>query len=134
LLKTLPKKYGTSIFNPKLTTLRGSFAIQRARIAGKFNKPEWLKTTFHTFRHLRGTLDVHNGVPLFEIKENLGHKYLANTEKYVHWNKQLFHEHNDKYHSQTASTDEEATRLIETGWQFVCTNPDTKRIHFRKQK
>lgn len=134
MLKTLPKKYGTSIFNPKLTTLRGSFAIQRARIAGKFNKPEWLKTTFHTFRHLRGTLDVHNGVPLFEIKENLGHKYLANTEKYVHWNKQLFHEHNDKYHSQTASTDEEATRLIETGWQFVCTNPDTKHIHFRKQK
>jgi len=40
----------------------------------------------------------------------------------------------DKYHSQNVSTDEEATRLIETGWQFVCTNPDTKRMHFRKQK
>jgi integrase len=134
LLKTLPKKYGKNIFNPNLATLRDSFMGRRKKIAVESNKPEWLRIHFHTFRHLRGTLDKHNGVDVFEIKDNLGHKCIASTEKYVHWNKQLFHEGNDKYYTLTAATDEEADRAIEAGWQFVYFNPDTKRTHFRKAK
>jgi len=119
LLMSLPKKHGVYVFNPKSDSLDGCFVRQRQRVATKLQKPEFLKIHFHTFRHMRGTLDVHNHVPLFEVKEKLGHKYIANTEKYVHWNRQLYYEKSDRYHFAATSKIEQAQALIETGYEFV---------------
>jgi hypothetical protein len=69
-----------------------------------------------------------------EIKENLGHRHISSTEKYVDWSKQLYKERNERYHYASAFTDEEAGRLIETGWQHVCNSPNTNRMLFRKAK
>lgn len=115
LLKTLSRKHGTYIFNPNPKAYDASFCRQRRRIAEKTGKPQFLKIHFHTFRHVRATLDIHNNVPIQEIQQNLGHRYLANTEKYTHWNKQLYLERNDRYCFSSVSTDEEAGKLIETG-------------------
>jgi integrase len=132
LLMSLSKKNGIYVFNPRPTSYDTNFNRQRAKIAAKLQKPQLLKIHFHTFRHVRGTLDVHNHVPLFEVKERLGHKFISNTEKYVHWNRQLYHEKSDRYYFAAVSTIEQAQGLIETGYEYV-TDMDGMKL-FRKPK
>jgi integrase len=134
LLKTLPLTYGNNLFNPTKGSYDGAFYRQRKRVADRLGKPQFLKIHFHTFRHARASIDIANGVPLFEVKKNLGHKSILNTEKYVHWNKQLYHEKNDRYYFASVSSDEEAGKLIEAGWTHVCNNPSNGRMLFRKAK
>jgi hypothetical protein len=83
---------------------------------------------------LRTDLQAIDGARALEVKDKLGHRYISNTEKYVHWAKQLKPEGSDRYYTQSVATDEEAGKLIESGWQFVCVNPNTQRLHFRKTK
>jgi integrase len=84
LLKTLSPKYGNNLFAPKKGSYEGAFYRQRVRAADRLGKPQFLKIHFHTFRHARASIDIANGIPLFEVKQNLGHKSILNTEKYVH--------------------------------------------------
>jgi integrase/predicted RNA-binding Zn-ribbon protein involved in translation (DUF1610 family) len=132
LLKTLRKKHGKYVFNPNPRALHSSFRLQRHKLAAKLGRPQLLKIHFHTFRHVRGTMDVHNHIPLYEVKENLGHKCITNTEKYIHFNRQLFHEKNDRYHFAAVSTVEDAGKLIENGYEYVTDMEDMKL--FRKAK
>jgi integrase len=132
LLKTLRKKHGKYVFNPNPRALHSSFRLQRHKLAAKLGRPQLLKIHFHTFRHVRGTMDVHNHIPLYEVKENLGHKCITNTEKYIHFNRQLFHEKSDRYHFAAVSTVEDAGKLIENGYEYVTDMEDMKL--FRKAK
>jgi integrase/predicted RNA-binding Zn-ribbon protein involved in translation (DUF1610 family) len=132
LLKTLRKKHGKYVFNPNPRALHSSFRLQRHKLAAKLGRPQLLQIHFHTFRHVRGTMDVHNHIPLYEVKENLGHKCITNTEKYIHFNRQLFHEKNDRYHFAAVSTVEDAGKLIENGYEYVTDMEGTKL--FRKAK
>ena len=132
LLMSLPKRNGIHVFNPRPTGYDPNFNRQRTKIAAKLQKPQLLKIHFHTFRHVRGTLDIHNHVPLFEVKERLGHKYISNTEKYVHWNRQLYNEKSDRYYFAAVSTIEQAQKLIETGYEYV-TDLEGMKL-FRKAK
>jgi hypothetical protein len=67
-----------------------------------------------------------------EVNERLGHKCISNTEKYVHWNRQLHNEKNDKYYFAAVSTIEQAQKLVETGYEYVT---DMERMNlFRKAK
>lgn len=134
MIDGLPRKYGTHVFNPRLNTWRSCFETYRKKIAAKFNKPEWELLHFHSFRHIRGTLDIMNGIDIYEVKDKLGHTCISNTDKYVHWAKQLRPERDDRYYTKSVATDEEADNLIESGWTFVCINPNTQRMHFRKAK
>ena len=132
LLKTLPRKHGKYVFNPNPRGLHSSFRLQRHKLAEKLGKPQLLKIHFHVFRHVRGTMDIHNHVPLYEVKENLGHKCITNTEKYIHFNRQLFHEKNDRYHFAAVSTVDDAGKLIENGYEYV-TDMEGMKL-FRKAK
>lgn len=132
LLMSLPKKHGICVFNPRPTSMDGNFNRQRSKLAAKLQKPQFLKIHFHTFRHLRGTLDVHNHIPLFEVKERLGHRCISSTEKYVHWNRQLYQDKSDRYYFAAVSTVEQAQKLIETGFEYV-TDMEGMKL-FRKPK
>jgi integrase len=134
LIDNLPRKYGLYVFNPKIRTWLAMFQTQRRKIAAKFNKPEWLKLHFHSFRHIRGTYDIINGIPLYEVKDKLGHACISNTDKYVHWAKQLCPGRDNRYYTLTTATDEEADRALEAGWQFIFVNPNTQRAHWKKAK
>lgn len=132
LIMSMSKKHGNSIFDPSPRAYDGHFQRARAKLAAKWQHPNINKIHFQTFRHLRGTLDVHNHVPLFEVKTRLGHKCISNTEKYVHWNQQLYHERNDRYNFAAASTIEQVQPLIENGFEYVCDLEGMKL--FRKPK
>lgn len=59
----------------------------------------------------------------------LGHKSIANTLLYT----QLVEfEDNASYHSATAGSIEEAQKLIESGFEYVCTHGNV--MLFRKRK
>jgi integrase len=134
LLNSLPRKYGTYVFNPKNGVYCQEFHIQRKRVADKNVRPDFIKIHFHTFRHVRATTDILNNISPLEVQHNLGHKHFSNTEKYLHWTEQLRPQQDERFYFASVSTDEEAGKLIESGWIHVCNNPNTNRMLFRKAK
>jgi hypothetical protein len=61
-----------------------------------------------------------------------GTRECKNTDIYINLEQAIFDEGNDKFHSATAETVEEAQSLIEVGFEFVCTYNDM--MLFRKRK
>jgi len=59
----------------------------------------------------------------------LGHKNIKNIEVYTH----LINFKDDEYVSNIAKTADEAGRLIEAGFDYVCSTPDNLMV-FRKRK
>ena len=60
---------------------------------------------FHTLRHWKATMEYQRSQgKLLYVQEILGHKKLENTAIYTH----LIHFEDDKWHSQTARTVDEA--------------------------
>ncbi|MGA2309485.1 MAG: tyrosine-type recombinase/integrase [Candidatus Bathyarchaeia archaeon] len=134
LLNSLPRKYDTYVFNPKNGVYCQEFHIQRKRVADKNVRPSFIKIHFHTFRHVRATTDILNGISALEVQHNLGHKHFSNTEKYLHWTEQLRPQQDERFYFASVATDEEAGKLIESGWTYICNNPNTNRMLFRKAK
>jgi hypothetical protein len=54
------------------------------------------------------------------VKELLGHVNINNTLLYIHLEKALFNVESDEFHVKTAKTVEEASKLIEVGFDYVC--------------
>jgi hypothetical protein len=74
-------------------------------------------------------MEYHRIRDILRVKQLLGHKSLANTLIYT----QLVEfEDDDKYCTATADNVLEAQKLIETGFEFVCTHKDV--MLFRKRK
>jgi hypothetical protein len=65
---------------------------------------------------------------LLHVMKVLGHKNIQNTLLYT----QLVSFENDDYYSATAESVEEAQKLVETGFEYVCTFSDVRL--FRKRK
>jgi len=58
----------------------------------------------------------------------LGHKNIQNTIIYTH----LINFEDDEYHTAVALNVEEARKLIEVGFEYICTHEN--RMIFRKRK
>lgn len=129
MLNVLPKK-SNRVFNVRL---RGSasrnFYYQRKRVAQKLQNPRLRRITFHTLRHWKATMEYHKTKDILHVMQLLGHKNIKNTLTYT----QLIGFKNDDYHSATAKTAEEAKKLVETGFEYVCTTPEDLML-FRKRK
>ncbi len=65
-------------------------------------------------------------------KQILGHKKVDTTTLYVQLEEALFSKPSGELHSAVAKTVEEARRLIEVGFEYVCTFGDA--MLFRKRK
>jgi hypothetical protein len=52
------------------------------------------------------------------VRDALGHKSIVNTEIYTRTVK--FNEGNEEYYSATAKTVDEARKLVEDDWTYVC--------------
>jgi hypothetical protein len=66
---------------------------------------------------------------ILHVMKVLGHKNIKNTLVYT----QLAHFKNHDYVSKVAKTADEAGKLIESGFEYVCTTPNDLMM-FRKQK
>jgi len=66
---------------------------------------------------------------ILHVMRLLGHKNINNTLIYT----QLIDFESDEYHSAGACNVEEARKLIEAGFEYVCTTPENIML-FRKRK
>ena len=128
MLNTMPKQ-SELIFNGVLdTTVRGNFTKQRRRIATKLANPRLSYIHFHTLRHWKATMEYAKTKDILHIMQLLGHRKIESTLVYT----QLITFETDEYHSATAKTIDEAQKLIEAGFEYVCDFNNIKL--FRKRK
>jgi 2-keto-3-deoxy-L-rhamnonate aldolase RhmA len=74
-------------------------------------------------------MEYHRTKDILHVMRLLGHRSIANTLIYT----QLVEfEEDDKYCTATADSVEEARKLLEVGYEFVCSHND--EMLFRKRK
>jgi len=105
-----------------------TFRKMRKRIAHKLGNPRILKIHFHTFRHWKATMEYHKTRDILHVMRLLGHKNIDNTLIYT----QLIDVQDDDYVCKSAKTLQEATQLIEGGFEYV-TEMEGYKL-FRKRK
>ncbi|MEM2447559.1 MAG: tyrosine-type recombinase/integrase, partial [Candidatus Bathyarchaeia archaeon] len=88
--------------------------------------------TLHTFRHWKATMEYHKTKDIVYVKELLGHKNIQNTMIYINIERALFQTPKDEFYCKTASTIDEASKLIEAGFEYVTTFNGI--MLFRKRK
>lgn len=121
------------VFGGDLRWRRRLFENQRDALARKLQNPRLKMITFHTFRHWKATMLYHQTRDILYVMEFLGHKSIKNTLMYIQLETAIFQEGRDEYISKAARNAEEACRLIEHGFEYVCTTPEEIMI-FRKRK
>jgi integrase len=128
MLNNLPKT-STNLFTYKNKFyLRKTFMKQRQRIAARLANPRMLQIHFHTFRHWKATMEYHRTKDILYVMRLLGHKSITNTLKYT----QLVSFQGDDYVCKAATSLQEASQLIEAGFDYVTQMENVKL--FRKRK
>jgi len=105
-----------------------TFRAQRTKIATKLKNERINKIHFHTFRHWKATTEYAKTKDILHVMKLLGHKNIQNTLIYT----QLITFKNDEFHSATAKTVEDAQKLVEAGFEYVCDFGDVKLFKKRK--
>jgi len=100
----------------------------RNDLATKLQDPAIRQIRLYDFRHFKASMEYHKTKDLLYVKALLGHKDLRTTLRYT----QLLELGNDEYTCKVARTLEEATNLIENGFEYV-TEMDELKL-FRKRK
>jgi integrase len=134
MFESLPLTYGQYVFakpGQPLEHHRGHFMLQRRRAANKLKNPRLLRITFHTLRHLKGTMEYHRTKDILHVMQTLGHKNIKNTLMYVQLAEELFKDQQE-YVSKVAKTETDVCALIDAGFEYVCDYEGHKI--FRKRK
>jgi integrase len=105
-----------------------NFRKQRNKIAFKLKNDRIRKITFHTFRHWKATTEYAKTKDILHVMKLLGHRNIQNTLLYM----QLINFESDEFHSATAKTIQDAQKLVEAGFEYVCDFGEAKL--FRKRK
>ena len=107
-------------FAKDLRTTRRVFERQRARIAEKLQNPRLRQIHFHTFRHWKGAMLYHEIKDPIFVMNFLGHKSIKNTLLYIQLEEAIFKDVDKGFVCKASKTIEEATALIEVGFEYVC--------------
>jgi len=134
MLKRLPRKNKKVFGDVGYNVRRTVFLKTRKMLAKKLNNPDIERVTFHSIRHWKGTMEYHRTRDIEHVKEVLGHKSIVSTDLYIHLEKTIFaNQQEDQWICKAAKTVEEATRLIEVGFEYVNTTKDGIAL-YRKRK
>ncbi|MCK4474564.1 hypothetical protein KAU30_01875 [Candidatus Bathyarchaeota archaeon] len=78
-------------------------------------------------------MEYHKTKDIIHVKEFLGHKRIDNTMIYVHTENAIFQNMQpEEFHVKVARTAEEITKLLESGFEYVCKKDGL--LFFRKRK
>jgi integrase len=128
MLKQVYSQYPTNPL-PNPGASKKHLGRTRKYLARAHNNPRFLQIHLHTLRHLRATIVYHQTKDLLYTQQILGHRSISNTIKYAHlvdWGD------SDQLICKAAKTLEEASKLIESGFDYV-TELDGVKL-FRKRK
>ena len=113
---------------PKARTMRTAFQRIRKRTSEKLQRPELKRISLYSFRHYFATVTYQRTKDILLVKRLLGHKRLENTLIYTH----LIDFIDEEFTVRAASTIAEASKLIESGFEYV--NEMDGTALFRKRK
>jgi len=113
---------------PKARTMRTAFQRIRQRTAEKLQRPELMRISLYSFRHYFATALYQKTKDILLVKRQLGHKRLENTLIYTH----LVDFRDEEFTVRAASTVAEASKLIESGFEYV--NEIDGTALYRKRK
>jgi integrase len=111
-----------------LDGFRAGYEVMKDNLAVELNNPRLKEIAFRSFRHCKATMEYAKTKDILHVKWILGHKKIENTLIYTH----LVSFDSQDYVCKVAKTLEEATLLIEAGFQYV-TEMDGVKL-FRKRK
>jgi integrase len=131
LLNQLQRKK-QKIFTMTKHSLQWNWYRLRKRISTKLSNPKLMKITLHTFRRWKATMEYHKTRDIIHVKQILGDKTILSTMIYINLEQALFLQSTDNFTAKVAHTENEALKLIETGFEYVCDMNGTKL--FRKRK
>jgi integrase len=123
------KELKERIWDAKPNSIRCTFIQKRRYLANKLGNPRLLKISIKTFRHWKATMEYHRTKDILYVKELLGHKSLKNTLVYTHL---VSFEEENAYICKIASTIEEFTALLESGFEYVSDFEGRKVLRKRK--
>jgi len=116
----------------RLKRQKGILGHQRLRVAQKLKNPRIAEISYHSLRHWKATQLYHQTKDILYVMKFLGHRSIKNTLIYIDLESISFPHGGDDYHAKTARTETEALKLIEAGFEYVCTIGEAKL--FRKRK
>jgi len=107
------------IFAKQLRHVRRYYEITRKKLAYKLKNPRIKKIMLKTFRTWKATMLYHETKDPWYVTEFLGHTSLQHTKKYVQLERALFKDVDDSYICKVVNAVEEASGLIEVGFEYV---------------
>ena len=129
MLNRLPKRSKLIFGGTKTGVFRTSVQNVRQKQASKLENPRLLKIHLHSFRHWKACHIYWKTKDILFTKAVLGHKSLNSTLRYarlVQW------EAESDYLCKFTKSLDEASSLIEAGWEYI-TDMDGGKL-FRKRK
>ncbi len=131
MLHNLPKRSEGVWIYKNTDYLDKGFRRMRKKAARKLGNSRILRIHFHTFRHWKPTIEYARTKDILYIKQLLGHKAIKTTLKYV----QLVNlPQEEKFICKVAQNADEATELIEAGFEYVTGEYSDGGKLFRKRK
>ncbi len=106
MLNNLPKK-NNRLFPATFTSLKTNFFLTRKHAASKLSNQRLMKTSFHTLRHWKATMEYHKTKDIIHVQQLLGHRDIKSTMLYITLEQQLFQNTNDQFHVRVAKTTED---------------------------
>ncbi|NIO36306.1 tyrosine-type recombinase/integrase [Candidatus Bathyarchaeota archaeon] len=119
-------------FNTELEHFTNYYTKFRRRLTSKLQNPRLTQISLYTFRHWKATTEYLRTRDIFHVKQLLGHKRIENTMKYINIANTITTDQ-AQYICKVAHNAEEATALVENGFDYVTTTPEGLML-FRKRK
>ena len=122
-------KQSERIWNTDSKNIYENFRKMRDKISERMGSPNLRRINLKTFRHWKATMEYHRTKDILFVKELLGHKNIQNTLVYTHL---VSFEEDDAYIVKIASSIEEITVLLESGFEYVSDYEGKKVLRKRK--
>ena len=113
---------------PSSDLLGRMWRVSRKRAVKKSKLPELENIRLYDLRHYKATMLYHKTKDILYVKQVLGHKSIDSTLRYT----QLINFESDDWTHGIAQTVQEACKLINQGFEYVC-DFEQKKL-FRKRK
>jgi integrase len=122
LTRTLQNHINRNNLNPNDKLFKGDathygkdYREQRNNLAKKLNDPTIKNIRLYDFRHYFATDLYHKTKDILYVKQQLGHKRIETTLIYT----QLLNLNDDEWTCKTATNIQQATELIENGFEYI---------------
>ncbi|MEJ2281261.1 MAG: tyrosine-type recombinase/integrase [Candidatus Bathyarchaeota archaeon] len=120
-LLSLTRKEKTVFHKLTKKVRQTSFRRRLQKLARLHDNPRLTKIHYHTFRHCKALREYHKTKSMQHVKRVLGHKSIMTTQRYVELYEEIYNDLKpDGYICEIALCTNDAKKLVEQGFEYVC--------------